>query len=302
MALRKVPEPSYDKDVKKILSKYVRARELIINELLRLLENNGNDTKVNQQASMLRQIDYILSEMNANIQITIEEGILANFREGQAILSYNAGEFNSLSEATKGVVFSQLAKETIDAIIQDTFSDLLTATELTSKRTKQIVRRVVQEQMKVDMARARGRKIMSKGIIDELTKQGLSKSVKEEGFVGIVDKKGRKWELNRYVDMVVRTKFKQARFEGMRTKAVEDGYDLAVVSSHGAKDKCRKYEGMVISMNGETKGYPTYQELRRSNEIFHPNCKHTVYPIRDESVLTDEERAESRKKLANYKK
>jgi hypothetical protein len=156
--------------------------------------------------------------------------------------------------------------------------------------------------MKVDMARARGRKIMSKGLIEELTKQGLSKSIKEEGFVGIVDKKGRQWELNRYVDMVVRTKYKQARFEGMRTKAVEDGYDLAVVSSHGAKDKCRKYEGMVISMNGQTAGYPTYQELRRSNEIFHPNCKHTIFPIRDESLLTDEQRKESREKIAKYKK
>jgi hypothetical protein len=302
MAFRKVPEPSYDKDVKNVLKGYVRARELIIIQLLSLVENNGDPIKVNQQASMLRQIDYILSGLNAEVQSTIEEGILSNFREGQAILSYSAGEFNSLAEATKGVAFSQLAKETIDSILADTFDDLLSATELTSKRTKRIVRRVVQEQMKVDMARARGRKIMSKGLIEELTKQGLSKSIKEEGFVGIVDKKGRQWELNRYVDMVVRTKYKQARFEGMRTKAVEDGYDLAVVSSHGAKDKCRKYEGMVISMNGQTAGYPTYQELRRSNEIFHPNCKHTIFPIRDESLLTDEQRKESREKIAKYKK
>jgi Phage minor capsid protein 2 len=302
MAFRKVPEPSYDKDVKNVLKGYIRARELIIIQLLSLVENNGDPIKVNQQASMLRQVDYILAGLNAEVQSTIEEGILANFKEGQAILSYNAGEFNSLAEATQNVAFSQLAKETIDSILADTFDDLLSATELTSKRTKRIVRRVVSEQMKVDMARARGRKIMSKGIIEELTKQGLSKTVKEEGFVGIVDKKGRQWELNRYVDMVVRSKYKQARFEGMRTKAVEDGYDLAVVSSHGAKDKCRKYEGMVISMNGQTAGYPTYQELRRSNEIFHPNCKHTIFPIRDESVLNDAQRKESKEKIANYKK
>lgn len=302
MALRKVPEPTYDKEVKNILNGYVRARELIIIQLLSLLENNGEAMKVNQQASMLRQVDFILAGLNAEIQSTIEEGILASFKEGQAILSYNAGDYNSLSEATENVALSMLAKETIDSILADTFDDLLSATELTSKRVKRIVRRVVQEQMKQDMSRARGRKIMSKGIIEELTKQGLSKTVKEEGFVGIVDKKGRQWELNRYVDMVVRTKYKQARVEGMRTKAVEDGYDLAVVSSHGAKDKCRKYEGMIISMNGETAGYPTYQELRRSNEIFHPNCKHTIFPIRDESVLSDKQREESKKKIANYKK
>ena len=301
MGIRKVPEPSYDKDVRKILKRYVKARELIIIELLRLIENNGDKTKVNQQASMLRQIDYILSQMNANVQTTIEEGILQNFKEGQATLSYSVGDYNSLQEATEGVGFSQLAKSSIDAILADTFDDLLSATQMTSKRTKRIVRRVVQEQMKVDMARARGRKIMNKGIIDELTKNGLSKSVKEEGFVGIVDKLGRKWEMNRYVDMVVRTKYKQARFEGIRTQALEDGIDLAVISSHGAKDACSRYEGMVISMNGTTRGYPTYQELRASNAIFHPNCKHTIYPIRSEDLLTDEEIEVSREKIAKYK-
>lgn len=302
MARRKVPQPTYKKDAEKILKHYLRARELIIIQLLSLVENDGDDIKKNQQASMLRQVDKIINDMNAEVQTTIEEGILQNFKEGQAILSYSVEDYSTLSEATEGVGFSQLSRETVNKILEDTFSDLLSATQLTSKRTKQIVRRVVAEQMKVDMARARGRKIMKKGLIEELTKQGLSKSIKEEGFVGIVDSRGRKWKLNRYVDMVVRTKYKQARVEGMRTQALEDGYDLAQVSSHGAKDSCRNYEGMIISMNGQTRGYPTYQELRSSNKIFHPNCKHTIFPIRNESVLSDEERQDSKEKIEKLKK
>lgn len=302
MAVRKIPQPSYNKDVNKILKRYVKARELIIIELLRLIENNGDVTKVNQQASMLRQIDYILSQMNTNVQSTIEEGILQSFKEGQAVLSYSVGDYNSLHEATENVGFSQLSQATIETILADTFDDLLTASSLTSKRTKRIVRRVVQEKMKNDMARARGRKVMSKGIIEELTKAGLSKSIKEEGFVGIVDTKGRKWELNRYVDMVVRTKYKQARFEGIRTQALEDGYDLAVISSHGAKDGCGRFEGMVISLNGTTRGYPSYEEVRSNGAIFHPNCKHTIYPIRNEDALSEEEQEESKKKIEKYKK
>ncbi|MCY9324067.1 phage minor capsid protein [Bacillus haynesii] len=302
MAFRKVPEPSYDKDVNKILKKYIRARELIIMELLRLVETGGDKTRVNQQASLLRQVDFIIKDLDGSVQTTIEEGILSNFKEGQAVLAYSVGDYKTLSEATENVAFSMLSRSTIDTILSDTFDDLLAATALTSKRTKRIVRRVVQEQMKNDMARARGRKIMKKGILEELTKQGLSKSIKEEGFVGIVDRKGRKWELNRYVDMVVRSKYKQARVEGMRIKALEEGYDLAVISTHGAKDACRNYEGMIISMNGTTPGYPTYSELRASNKIFHPNCKHTLYPIRSEEILTDEELRQSEKQLSNFKK
>ncbi|PFW43790.1 phage minor capsid protein [Priestia megaterium] len=302
MAIRKVPEPSYDKDVKKIANLYIKARSAIILELLALVENKGEPMKVNQQASMLRQIDFILSQLNIEVQATIEEGILSSFKEGQAALAYQVGDFNSLSDATKGVQFSQLSKSTMDAIFADTMDDLLAATQLTSKRTKQIVRRVVSERLKMDTAKAKGYRTMSKGLIEELTKQGLSNSIKEKGFVGIVDRKGRKWELNRYVDLVVRSKYKQARTEALRTEALERGIDLAVISSHGAKDACKNYEGMVISMNGNTAGYPTYEELRSSNKIFHPNCKHTLYAIRSEELLTDKERQVNSEKTEKYKK
>lgn len=301
MANRKVPEPSYDKDVKKILKQYLKAREAIIAELLVLVEGQKGDLKVNQQASLLRQVDYILSELNTNVQSTLEEGILSSFTEGQAVLSYSVGDYKSLADATEGVAFSQLARETVEAVMADTFDDILSATALTSRRTKSLVRKVVQEQMRINMAESMGRRTMKKSIIAELTKNGLSKSIKEDAFVGIVDRKGRRWTLNRYAEMVVRSKYKQARFEGMRTKALEDDIDLAVISSHGAKDACRHYEGMVISMNGTTPGYPTYSELRASNKIFHPNCKHTIYPIRSEELLTEEERAISRKKTENLK-
>lgn len=61
--------------------------------------------------------------------------------------------------------------------------------------------------------------------------------------------------------------------------------DLAVISYHGAKDFCGKFEGMVISLNGATPGYPTYAELRGMGLIFRPNCKHSVNALRDISLL-----------------
>jgi len=87
--------------------------------------------------------------------------------------------------------------------------------------------------------------------------------------------------------MVVRTKQQQAHVEGVRVESVERGVDLAVISSHGATDPCRNYEGLVISMNGETPGYKTYKELRQSGKIFHTNCKHHISPIRDIKLLPE---------------
>jgi hypothetical protein len=87
--------------------------------------------------------------------------------------------------------------------------------------------------------------------------------------------------------MVTRTKMLEAFSEGQRVQAVEMGIDLAIISSHGAKDACRHFEGQVISMTGQTEGFLTYDELRRSNLIFHPNCKHRITPVRSLDLLPE---------------
>jgi Phage minor capsid protein 2 len=291
MAARKIPTPKYDYNVKKILKIYQQAREEILVDLLKLVESTPDDSiRINLAASLIRQIDFILAQANVEIQKTVEEMILETFNEGQASLLYAVGEYDSIADATKGVSFSMLSKHMVDAMIADTYTDLLSATDNMSKRLKRIVRQTVAEQMRVNAIKRFGRKHNVKGIVSKLTKKGFSKELDEEGFVGIVDRSGRRWKLNHYVETVVRTKIQQAHVEGMRVQGIERGIDLALISTHGAEDDCRKYEGIVISMNGLTEGFLTYDELRKSNEIFHPNCQHTLYPIRSLDQLSEEER------------
>lgn len=301
MAVRKVPTPKYDYEINRIMRTYQNARQTILTELLRLVEADLTDsaTRVSLELSLLRQIDFILGQANQEIQRTVEELILESFRNGQGGLLYAVGEYNSLAQATEGVAFSMLAKSTVDSMIADTFTDLLTASEHTSKKLKRIVRQTVAEQMRLGIIQQGGRRFMSKAITEKLTKQGFSKRIDDEGFVGIIDKAGRKWKLDTYTKMVVRTKLTQAHSEGMKTQGIESNIDLAIISSHGAKDSCAKYEGLVVSMNGLTKGYKTVEELRKSNKIFHPNCEHTFYPIRNLDVLSDKERAIHEKKSKN---
>ncbi|CUB09223.1 Phage minor capsid protein 2 [Bacillus cereus] len=301
MAVRKVPTPKYDYEVNRIMKVYQQARQAILTELLRLVDADLNDnaTRISLELSLLRQIDYILGQANKEIQRTVEELILESFRNGQGRLLYAVGEYSSLTHATEGVAFSMLAKQTVDAMVADTFTDLLTATEHTSKKLKRIVRQTVAEQMRLGIIQQGGRRFMSKAITEKLTKQGFTKRIDDEGFVGIIDKAGRKWKLDTYTKMVVRTKLTQAHSEGMKTQGIESNIDLAVISSHGAKDSCAKYEGLVVSLNGLTKGYTTVEELRKSNKIFHPNCEHTFYPIRSLDVLSPKEREIHKSKTNN---
>ena len=229
----------------------------------------------------------------------VQDNVTRAFRDGQAGAIYAIGEATSLIEAASLASFSLLARHTVESLVNDTYSDLLIATQNTEKKIKQLVRSVVSDTMRVKALEQLGRRTTRNAVVDKLTQQGLSKKLTDEAWVGIIDKAGRRWNLSTYAEMVVRTKLQQAHIEGVRVENVERGVDLAIVSSHGATDPCRNYEGMIISINGETPGYKTYQELRQSGKIFHPNCKHHISPIRDIKLLPDSVRQKHEEAMKN---
>jgi hypothetical protein len=275
-----VPEVNYDRSRRKLIDEYKRAYKDVLAAVVELSTIGETDDIYQRQASTLRQIEVILANLDETQKAWCQEELKAAFVNGQAAALLSAGMATTLAEATQGVSFSQIAQETVDALITDTYDDLLSATQHTEKRIKQVVRQEVGNIIRQRAIQRYGRNTMRNDIVKSLTKKGLSERVTEDGFVGIIDKAGRKWDLNRYADMVVRTKLSQGHTEGVRVTGIERGVDTAVISTHNAPDACGKYEGMIISLNGLTPGLLTYEELRQGNDVFHPNCGHSVLLIR----------------------
>lgn len=98
--------------------------------------------------------------------------------------------------------------------------------------------------------------------------------------------------------MVVNAKMQEAYHEAIRESAITRNRDLAQISDNGATDSCASFENMVISMTGATKGYPTYDQLKATGMIFHPNCRHTCRPLRDFSLLSDEDQELHRQQMS----
>ena len=46
-----------------------------------------------------------------------------------------------------------------------------------------------------------------------------------------------------------------------------------------AIDACKKWEGAIISVGESVEGYHSYEELRETGEIWHPNCRHHITPV-----------------------
>lgn len=299
-----MPTPKYKKDRAKLLKYLDKSYRQMLNYLLLELTFNPDNPKTIRQAQIMRQINLMIKEMDVETAKQIEALIRQAFIDGQAYHLLSIEEADNLQEARQLAQYNVVVKKKVDALVNDTYHDILLATANTSNHVRQVVQDTVKKVAQYHAVRNTRYTEQAKQLVKELSKQGLSKKITEEAFVGIVDRKGRRWNLNTYANMVIKTKVNQAFHQGIAHEMEETGFDLAVISSHGAKDACGKWEGVVISVNGQTEGYPTYAEARATNEIFHPNCEHTIHPIRSLDMLHEDDikkHARQMQKVKGYK-
>ena len=130
-----------------------------------------------------------------------------------------------------------------------------------------------------DAFRREGLRHVAAGLVggqsDEVTGEGLQRFLRDQGVEGFVDRAGRRWSLQRYADMVVRTTAREALSYGTINTLLSMGLDLVTVSEHDhPHDACTDFEGRTYSITGQTPGYPRLERM----PPFHPNCRHWLTP------------------------
>lgn len=299
-----MPTPKYKKDKAKVAKHLSKTYKEMFNYLQLQLQFNPDEPKTIRQVEIMRQINFMLKELDKELYKEIEKLIKKTFKDGQAYHLLSVKEAKTWDDAVDSASFNKIQRAKVEALITDTYNDVLLATTHTATAIKEVVRDTVKKIAQFHSLQNTNYTQQIKELKQELSKKGLSEKITKEGFVGITDSAGRKWQLDTYCKMVVTTKVNDAFIQGISHEAEETGFDLAVISQHGAKDKCRKWEGVVISLNGKTKGYPTYKEARATNEIWHPNCEHTLHSIRSVDMLHEDDIAQAKQKtreLGDYK-
>jgi hypothetical protein len=266
--------PNYDKQIEVLVKQYKKAVEDIKRELDRL--DVTNISRANSLAA-LKSVSEILSSLNDESAKWVEENVPIAVRNGIKETIVALGVVKTLDEAEKLVKFNRVNSELVKAVVSDTQADLLAVTQNVDKRVRATVRQVVSESMRDNLSKGiNGRKTMNRDTI-----QGLRKKLGDSVNTGIIDASGRRWKPEVYVDMVTRTKMMRATNDATINEAIGRDAYYGVISSHGAKDACRNWEGKIVKLVSDTPGdYPYYGDLP-NREIFHPNCKHTISPVRD---------------------
>lgn len=269
-----IPEPKYDYRVDRLVRAYKRAVRDIYQTLDRI--DISNMTRA-QSAATLKEVAEVLSSLNEESAAWVAENIPVAVRNG-ALTALVALD---VKDAEKITAFSRLNKELIEAVVADTQSDLLAVTQNIDRKVRTTIRQVTAESMRANMTRGiSGRQTMNRDILE-----GLRKKLGDAVNTGIVDAAGRRWKPEVYVDMVARTKMTHAHREATINEAVSRKAYYGIISRHGATDACRRWEGRVVKLIADVPGdYPFIGDLPR-REIFHPNCKHVVTPLRDPKLL-----------------
>ena len=115
----------------------------------------------------------------------------------------------------------------------------------------------------------------------------------DRGIDGFTDRSGRRWHMDTYAEMAVRTGGMNALRYGYERTLTSRGEDLVLVSGHGYTcDKCAPWEGKILSLTGaHTPGWhmvensvgegmvPVYvaatMDEARAQGLHHPNCAHS---------------------------
>lgn len=272
--MARIPDPNYDRDINRLVDAYKRGILAIATELSRL---DVSDISRAHAKAALAEIAAILRDLNVESAAWVAEYVPKAATDGVARAIVGLGVANTLAEAEKIVKFNRINREMVASAIADTQADLLAVTQNIDRRVRQAVRQATAESFRANMASG----INGRRTINADTLASIRKTLGQATDTGIIDAAGRRWKPEVYVDTVTRTKLNSAHRDATINEAIGRETYYAQISSHGAKDACRNWEGRIVKLVPDAPGdYPYVGDLPR-RDIFHPRCRHVLSPVRN---------------------
>lgn len=262
-----------DEETDDLIEKYKVAYASVLALLIKQIDKGYN---YQQSATIIKEIDSILSNMDKKAR-----SYLLNVFNQYYLLPLR--KIDSTAIEISGVKKIQGAKhaihrEALKRATNDLYSDIAKNTEYMKREAKKIISSNAQELLTGMIESGESQKVIKKELKEKLLSSGIS-SFKDAGR--------KSWTIDRYADMLIRTKSRIIHNEGTMNRLKEyqerysqDGeyvedFDLIQISNHNAEDWCNLFEDKIFSISGRSETYPSIETLpNRPYEVLHPNCKH----------------------------
>ncbi len=236
------------------------------NDLIREMNDFGKTPFARERATaMLARVDDAVRRLDTQTKSFVQKEVPAVYFIAATDVKKDIRKLNMRVPE----VFSQVHFQATEAAASDAM--------LKFGHTMTGIKRSAEEVVKFASQKAT-REIIAAGQLRGAAAKELSKEVQgfidEQGITALIDRGGKKWQLDTYAEMLTRQVLSNSGREGVGNTAAEFGLDLAIISTHGsAHQECRVWEGKIISLTGKTEGYPTLEEVTDAG-LFHVGCKH----------------------------
>ena len=218
-----------------------------------------------------------IEELEPGFQDLVKDGIIsgtdvpAEDTMARALKSYNKQARQSLNMVN--TVMRYKAKEAAQKIVNDT-------AELAEKQSF------------LDMLNKAAGKAVTGAESRQAAMRQCIKEMSEKGIPAFVDRSGREWSPEAYINMDIRTTVSNVAHQAQFDRMEDYGVDLVEVSSHaGARPKCAEDQGKIFNRKNKD-GYTTdlhgrkvrYYSWKRSSYgepdgLLGINCGHHIYPF-----------------------
>lgn len=131
--------------------------------------------------------------------------------------------------------------------------------------------------------------ILNRGVTSVITgadarQQALRRTIREfndRGIPAFVDRRGRQWTPEAYVNMCMRATSGSTAAEVQLSRCQDYGIDLVEVDSHsGARPKCARDQGKIFDRSNTSDKYPHWDtsSYGEPDGLLGINCGHHIYP------------------------
>lgn len=225
-----------------------------------------------QKARTMATIRSTLTSLGDDVDKWVKVEIPKAYLDGANIAIQDLRDLGADITGPKGL--APINREAIAALTDETSLSFAQGLTAVARNAQVILNEAARQQLNFVMADG-----FLKGESAKIVANNVKQQLKDQGISSITDRAGRNWTFDNYADMLVRTKIVEARNMGLANKMSQNGYDLVQVTNHRSDHAaCAYWEGRILSVTGQTPGYPTLAEAKAGG-LFHPRCQHAINTI-----------------------
>lgn len=262
------------KEAETLLAAYEEA-ELLITRLVADAVARGRLGTVDHYRKQQMELQRLLRRTKAVLDALESRASTEVFEEIQA--EYAREYMQAIGAGSSPVVVPELA---VQMLALETSTAVATANASILRSTADVYREITSK----SILRA-----LASGEDHQKSLQSALNQFANRGVTTLTDSAGRKWNMQSYADMAIRTGKSRARMEGRINGYTDAGVDLVLVSSHPAcAPQCLPFQGRILSLNGpagrrevtkpdgSTVTVDVVANIRDAiaRGYHHPNCRH----------------------------